>query len=1216
MVYSSKRGLFVCPDIDCGHTINAETAVSHTSAMASLADQIERLPAVLSRTLNAQLCETHLVMRLHRLCDSVEVLTRFLTIVGWMDLRQALQGRSSKDLLDGFRRRIPRPTFGMWAEMLCQLATAERSIEGLLLPELSAFTTDHLLPLLGSGNGDADFEIISLRNLIAHGGGLTHEAAAAMLCRHEPRVARLWHEAAFASEVTLAQVRGGELAVLVGAGQSTELRKGPKCLDAWLSQHDRRIILLRGERAVSLWPLLDFDHPSMSGTVGHRVASEPAPLTYLRAETNHVLYSACWGGHPLSQSSGALEEFQSIFELALRRSSAGTAVPEDFRDEISADAERLIGRFAELAVLKAVLKEPQNAPLWVTGPGGMGKTLLMARVAQDLSNAPPKRLFVIAYRFKAGDSRCSRVGFLRLATREIRAWLKSLNVPLSEMALNEGLAGLEDDFESLLRAVSRLETRQDRDQQIPRLLIILDGLDELIRYDADFPDLIFRHRVRNVIWLCAGRPDGALPQVFSPERCRHVFAQGLPKMSAADVRAMLVEACESMKYDLVVRDFEQGGFVHNAFVNAVVRQADGLPLYVRFVTEELNRGDLTFRDEGRLPAGLAAYYEAMLQRVGISDLQEILTALIVTICHAEGPLTPSGMEELFVWRGLLADGALGRPLLDRAILAAQAVLRPAPTANGAIGYIPYHDTFRAHVRLSEQTGNAAARTRRDLARAAIAWREFAADGDARRYLQRHGLSHLLAEGLVGEAVHFVNALKQHPEDASILALADRQLMERNLLLALNRLQEVPKGQTPIDANALLTITLGFGDEFELFRGAMRQLLRQHRAAWDSILHQVIASENWEVMYAASIEMAAAAVSGDDEAMSDKLLALAGSSEMARHEVGLLALKLVAQKFGAIDEHLLVPFLAKNSFIRRASLGELLINFALNGHDVCKIFASNHLLDSVWPYHQAQFEDVVAMQWLVRGEPAIGPHIRPGVLLAYAELAATEARRSQLVASPTVFADSSLRQLVNAYHDLPAQLHLIGEAQFAMGRSAELAEIALLLFGHPSWEVRASAGVTVGSLWSFREDLAAILHTATQHSDWRIRYAGLGATFSVRTWDGGALFEASAATLVSDRHSWVRGLAADTLNTWILHCDAVTRERRIKQFTPGLKALLADDDMWPLESVQLTLRQLAAAGHETAPFIASARGILASIDNWSTLTRAELQDALDAAKGIR
>ena len=1213
VAHSTRRMLTVCRNPDCGHTEPLPAATTVGRAPGSEVALVDALPWILGNALRAQLTEvSHPIMRLHRLCDALEILTRFLTLVGWMDLRRSRSGPFPKVLAAAFAKNISRPTFGMWAGMLREVATACRNEKGLLVPEISDFALNALLPRLGSGDKPPETSVIALRNLLAHGGAMTHDAAGPLLEAHEGPALTLWEQARFLTELALGQVQSGRVIRLKGSDAEPRGAEVATMTAEELGRREKHIILMRGEDGISLWPLVDFDRAQLPGPAGAREDLQYSALLFQRAEPDFVLYTALSGKLPLSKRSDLVQQFAELFQMAVQRSEARSSVVEDFRDEIRADAERLVGRRKELEELREVTRLRQEGVLWITGPGGIGKTMLMAKLASDLANSDRRGTLLVAYRFKAGDSRCSRVGFLRLSVTEISAWLGQFLPGYRQHLPAPDLAGLEDQFDSLLQLVGSLQPSDPRGARAPRLVIVLDGLDELIRYDPDFPDFVLKRRVQNVLWVCAGRPEGNLIQYFSSDRCEHVFPQGLPGIGEDDVRAMLVEGCAAGKYSLIRRDLQRGNTVQNPFITAVVRRADGLPLYVRFLTDDINRGELGFDDEARLPVGLAEYYEDLLRRAGISDLQAILTPVIVMICRAEGPLTLAAIDELLVWRGFLVGGPADTELVRGALDSAQGMLKPMPTPNRQLGYIPYHDTFRAHVRSSSRTKQMNDLARAQLAKAAVKWREFKVDGDARAYLQRHGLSHLLEMGRFAEAVDLLHDFRAHPDHCPALALADRQMMERDLLLAMNHADVADPSGATIDRERLLDLVLGLGDEFEIFRGSMRILLRHHRAHWERSVGQILASENWEAMYSASLAMAESYIAGDTGIYAE-ILALAEDPEMPRHELGLLALKLIASHGDTLDAELVRPFRQSASFIRRASLGELLISLAMRRVDVLPIVAADRLLESPWPYHQAQFEDVIAAQVVLRGDES-ELAMFPGVLRAVRELEDTETLRRALESAPGVAQDERLAALVGEYYALPTKLETIAQAEPSLSKSVDLLRLARLLFAHPSWEVRATAGVVIGGLWRGREELDRFLRDCLGDPNWKIRYAALDAVYSVRTSDGGHLFEEAVRRTAVDPHSWVRGLSADCLRDWIVKSDTERRATRLETFKTELVSLLNDIDMWPLEGAQLALRQLREAGTDVGWFIASARGgMLGHIDGWDGMSREALQNALDATR---
>src|SRR5207244_11525108 len=85
----------------------------------------------------------------------------------------------------------------------------------------------------------------------------------------------------------------------------------------------------------------------------------------------------------------------------------------------------------------------------------------------------------------------------------------------------------------------------------PRVVFVLNGLDEVARRDADFARVPFQLSRPNVVWLCAGRPEGPLPAAFTLDRCTPLFGGVLPPMSDADIRGLLLAGTGTLRYDLL-----------------------------------------------------------------------------------------------------------------------------------------------------------------------------------------------------------------------------------------------------------------------------------------------------------------------------------------------------------------------------------------------------------------------------------------------------------------------------------------------------------------------------------------------------------------------------------------------------------------------------------------------------------------------------------------
>jgi len=454
---------------------------------------------------------------------------------------------------------------------------------------------------------------------------------------------------------------------------------------------------------------------------------------------------------------------------------------------------------------------------------------------------------------------------------------------------------------------------------------------------------------------------------------------------------------------------------------------------------------------------------------------------------------------------------------------------------------------------------------------------------------------------------------KNPQDRTCLIQAEMEQRVRFFALALNQIP-LQEG-AGIDADHLIEAILGIDDQYGVFVGPMRVLHHHHRTEWPQIVDRVLDSGNWELMYACSLVMADAYHASPNPSALADIMALAGSERLARHELGLYVLKVISAhgEGGGLDPEFLAPFLLDASFTRRALLGELLITLALRSVDVIAVVESGRLWDSPWPYHQTQVEDIVATQCLTQKLEASRFAGHPGVLRALRELEETEALRRDLITSRAVDGEENLRQLVAGYYELPTKLEAVRDAQSALGRSPATPQIARLLFAHPSWEVREAAGVALGNLWNFRKDLEGFLRSCVQDPNWRVRYATLEAAHALIGADGGRLFEEVLHRHALDSNSWVRGLCAGYLGSWIARCEANSRRDRLARFQNEIRTLVCDSDFWPLMDMQWYLRALTTTDVDIMPFVDAARsGLLGRIQGWLTMSREDIHHALDGA----
>ncbi len=1193
MKRSPRRPAWVCGDCDISTPI--------VESEGGIAGLVAGWTPLLARPFEEYGGETNPVLRLHRLCDAMEVLTRFCAVVAWFERALADEEAAREAVRRAAGEQLRRPTFGVWAAVLSSLV--DEAAPDRILP--TGWVHEQLLPRLGHGDGDVRTEVIALRNLVAHGGGLGHEQAIELLAAHGPPVARLLADSSWLGGLDLGLVEGGEFRAL--RGERTVLAPVGPALRDWLGAHAGHLVAVRRppgqpEEAVALWPLVHFDRARMVGPRGVTEAAEPSPLLYLRADRDAVLYTASWGSLPMSRRSDALDDFARLFDPAAERLASGHALPEDFTDEVRAEADRLVGRRAELNQLKSAVKGCTGGVLWLAGQAGIGKSVLVARLARDLSNAPPTQVRVVAYRFRAGDSRCTTVGFVRYVVRELSAWLNEIGgAHVHDTTPRGDLDGLMAQLRQVIGAVASAPTDRGR---APRAILVLDGLDEIVRYDPEFPELIFRHRAPGVVWVCAGRPESGLPERFSPERAEQVFPGGLGGMSEADVREMLVEGAGARKYELLAHDRAEGERIVNPFVRAVEAHAQGLPLYVRFVVEDLVRGEFSCVDPGWLPRGLSAYYEDIIRRLGLGDLQALVSPAMVTLAWSEGPLSREALDELLRWRGLLASGAASAELLDRAMEHLRPLTRLAPTGSQAsgrpvLGYMPYHDSLRAHLRESPLTQNASTLAREAYARAAAQIDTFAPGGHLRPYLERHGVGHLADTGRYREALGLCERL-QRSRPAQLTA-ADVQTQARSLFLDLRRCPA--SGDFP--ARSLARVIIGAAEcNYEILVDGVRLFWSARAAERRAAIDLLVDDRQWAGCFAVATVLGERHLEKPSRRSFDEMVALAGSERHAASEIGLYALKVVATRGPASERgRALAPMLDRPKFIHRAVLGETLLTLALAGERVSDIIAEHRLDQTGWPYLQAAYADCLAVEHLLQGEAGDD------------QLRATELLRAQLLHDPRVRAEPSLLALVDQFYQLPTRAHLLREGTRALSQSPLLDQLLRVLFGHASWEVREAVGVLVAEVAGARPEVEGLVRLAMRHGDPRVRYASIDAAYAMRGSDGGALLRESFHALGNDAHPWVRGLVGEYLHEWVWWASGDERRRLGEEFRAVLLAELADEDMWTLDVVRYAIVALRDVDPAWAGVRPPPGSLLAGVADWDALGVESFYAQLDAQRGV-
>lgn len=750
----AKQGRWRCINAACGDdfpfqvdaigsTPDAGSMGTPEHALAGL--DVERLPSVIAIPLSEYAAEKDPLLCLWRMCDTIELTLRLVVAVAVADVLRASEQVLPAKLRATLAEEIDEPTLAGWRAMARELANQVH--DGAVVPEITHFVTGSLEPFLRGPelvkDRTVETSLASLRNQLAHGGGITRSVASKLLKLHAPRFEEVMRAGAWLREIELVTPRNDGLPAVL-RGPHPGLRTFRPAGDAVLlevrraSQAGDGVVLVRGTRVLSLWPFTVYGLPASSNPDALPPRVE-VPQIYCRRGLLRLELTPV-GSMELAQSEGS-EEALRLFEGMFRReqtvATSKWRVP-GWEASLRRDSKKLVGREAEIAALRNAIDETQAGVLWLTGSAGIGKSILMARVACDLIDDAKGGEVVLPFRFKVGDGRCSQAAFLEFAIERLRA-----------------TAGAEADADQSPRGKQRTLVDQLGDLLARiegRVVLLLDGLDEIATSAPDFASKVpLGLAGPNIIWVCAGRGERGLAEAFSSLRCRHVFGHGVPRMSTDDIRCMLVRRLGFLTKELARSDHDTGGRVENPFIAAVEKNAEGLPIYVEYVIGDICTRRIQVLDErARLPASLAAYHEDMLKRCQVGSLQLILTPLVCLLAVAHEPLTEDALHALLVHWLRISTGSDGRSLLHMGLGAVQPILRLEWTPAGVEGYSLFHHSLRDHMETSETSREAMAIARRVVGDAALAWAAMGKTAAA-TYLFRQGVAHLHEHGRVDDA---------------------------------------------------------------------------------------------------------------------------------------------------------------------------------------------------------------------------------------------------------------------------------------------------------------------------------------------------------------------------------------------------------------------------------------------------------------------------------
>jgi tetratricopeptide (TPR) repeat protein len=179
-----------------------------------------------------------------------------------------------------------------------------------------------------------------------------------------------------------------------------------------------------------------------------------------------------------------------------------------------------------------------------------------------------------------------------------------------------------------------------------------------------------------------------------------------------------------------------------------VKRASGLPLFVKFLIEDLLAGRIDFFDPEKLPLGLNEYYERLLKGLSVGDLNSLVTPIIAALSISKYPLDQSALCELFVYARRIYDKRTGVSLIEETIKNIDVLVALAPTPWGNTGIILTHETLLTYTYETEHLENERSLIKETLLHLIDNSDLLEQKGNLYKYVLLAGPTHLLDEGRI------------------------------------------------------------------------------------------------------------------------------------------------------------------------------------------------------------------------------------------------------------------------------------------------------------------------------------------------------------------------------------------------------------------------------------------------------------------------------------
>jgi hypothetical protein len=704
---------------------------------------LSRLPYPLALVLKEYIDEPHPYVKLHRLFNAAEMAVRFLATIALREVEREKGIRhSSVELRGSILRGIERPKFGNWVELLRSSVNEIPNEQHLLFKEIPSVATSlldlvegtdardkregtsqsvqsNIEPVAGKRQG-----LVAMRNHAIH-VRMTPEESTAYLEDAGPRFQRFWSDAASKFDrMELIAVGSDQLCHLLRS-LPIEGSRFAKVEATYFARNQvpepGAIVLFHVDHKIwmNLSPMQYFGpilrRPDDGSSEPVRRTQEDVLQVYARREDHRLQYTALHDSCGSSDGGQLLQQqFEALFptrdwqeedrrsedariEDALKKGATKEAIEDAkqfrFRDIVTAlEKELFIGRKDQIEELLKWLKQCQGGVGVVHGAPGMGKTALIARLSIEIMRRQ-RNWICLRHFFKSDDGeRCSVRGFIR----GVLAQLCEKGGELVKIGSGSDMDQTHQVFRDALRRFSTEKLGKGTEAQKEKLVLLLDGLDEIAEIDGSIFKLIRETQIPGVVWLASGRALEPVEEGLPDDGVNQwIFKSGLPPLDRASVRAFLLNELKGDDALFLLRD-ERG---ENRFLDELASETRSLPLYLKLLVEELrdpSNAKKYMENPSELPKGLVEYYDRLVNSFSLDDAKQLLPQIIALLAHTKTAIPESTLTN---W---LSDPEVAYPeesqrVVSKALRMGHILLRVGHVRGEMSGYSLYHQSFRDYL---------------------------------------------------------------------------------------------------------------------------------------------------------------------------------------------------------------------------------------------------------------------------------------------------------------------------------------------------------------------------------------------------------------------------------------------------------------------------------------------------------------------------------------